>query len=69
MVDRESTLDQVLKDFNEWLKAQGLLDGQKKFAFVTCGDWDLRYMLPHHCHHKGLSVADYFKSWINIKQV
>jgi len=65
MVDDEASLKEVLKDFHLWLGEEGLLDG--KFAFVTCGDWDLLRMLPSQLSHLDLPVPDYFKSWINIK--
>jgi len=67
MVDDEASLKEVLKDFHLWLGEEGLLDG--KFAFVTCGDWDLLRMLPSQLSHLDLPVPDYFKSWINIKTV
>ena len=36
---------------------------------VTCGDWDLRTMLPADCRDKRLSIPEYYKKWINIKHV
>jgi hypothetical protein len=39
------------------------------FIFVTCGDWDLRTMLPGQCKSFNLNRADYFNKWINIKKV
>jgi len=67
MVDNEAPLKDVLNDFHLWLDSEGLSD--KKFTFVTCGDWDLRQMLPSQLSHLGLPLPDYFKSWINIKKI
>ncbi|KAJ3046175.1 tRNA 2'-phosphotransferase 1 [Rhizophlyctis rosea] len=41
-----------------------------KFAFVTCGDWDLKTMLPLQLNHSNIlasSVSPLFSKWINIK--
>lgn len=53
---------------DEWMAKEGLLDPNVKSIFVTCGDWDLKVMLPGQCHYLGLPVADYFKQWINLKK-
>ena len=34
---------------------------------VTCGDWDLRTMLPDDCRDKRISIPEYYRHWINIK--
>lgn len=67
MVEEEEPLEMVLADFHQWLTRENLL--KQKFAFVTCGDWDLRQLLPRQCLHTGLNIPAYFKSWINIKMV
>lgn len=67
MVEDEEPLKVVLKDFHQWLTTENLLD--QKFAFVTCGDWDFRQLLPRQCLQTGLEIPAYFKSWINIKMV
>ena len=41
---------------------------QAKFAFVTCGDWDLKKMLPAQLKQHNLPIDSHFKSWINIKK-
>ena len=38
------------------------------FVFVTCGNWDLKTMLPAQCSLSGLPVPSYTTSFINIKQ-
>ncbi|KAJ1928414.1 ERI1 exoribonuclease 3 [Tieghemiomyces parasiticus] len=37
-------------------------------AYVTCGDWDLRKMLPQQCRLAGLAVPPGFRRWINVKR-
>ena len=34
---------------------------------VTCGDWDLRTMLPEDCRDKNLRIPEYYRRWVNIK--
>eukprot|EP00072_Mus_musculus_P059183 XP_011238740.1 PREDICTED: ERI1 exoribonuclease 3 isoform X3 [Mus musculus] len=68
MVDGQPSLQQVLERVDEWMAKEGLLDPNVKSIFVTCGDWDLKVMLPGQCHYLGLPVADYFKQWINLKK-
>ncbi|KAJ1657211.1 hypothetical protein IWQ61_003346 [Dispira simplex] len=38
------------------------------FTFVTCGDWDLRKMLPLQCRLSGVQPPAYFRRWINMKK-
>lgn len=66
----------ALQDLEHWLEEKGLLppSGGKegtdfKFAFITCGDWDLKNMLPRNCHLLGIPVPYFMKQWINIKTV
>ncbi|KAJ3395874.1 ERI1 exoribonuclease 3 [Lobulomyces angularis] len=35
--------------------------------FVTCGDWDLKSMLPRQAKNSNVKVPVYFQEWINIK--
>ncbi|XP_075927932.1 ERI1 exoribonuclease 3 isoform X3 [Petromyzon marinus] len=69
MVDGRPTLDQVLQMVDEWMEKEGLLDPETKSVFVTCGDWDLKVMLPGQCSHLNLQPRDCYRSWINIKKV
>ncbi|XP_077980858.1 ERI1 exoribonuclease 3-like isoform X2 [Glandiceps talaboti] len=68
MVDGKPTLEETMKMFDKWMLTQGFLDGQHSFIFVTCGDWDLKTMLPGQYRHLRLTVPKYFKTWINIKR-
>ena len=69
MVDGQPTLEEVLKEFDKWMLCNGLLERGVNICFVTCGDWDLRTMLPCQCKHFKLSVPHYFRRWVNIKHV
>ncbi|KAE9417793.1 hypothetical protein Angca_003226 [Angiostrongylus cantonensis] len=66
MVDNQRTIDQVLNDFDDWMKKVKIL--KSRFAFVTCGDWDLGVMLPSEAKMKNLGIPSYFNSWINVKK-
>ena len=41
----------------------------KKWCFVTCGDWDLNQCLKLEARKKGIIIRNYMKRWINIKKV
>ncbi|CAH8652708.1 unnamed protein product [Heterobilharzia americana] len=69
MVEDQPDLPTVLKMFDSFLREKNLNVHPSKFAFVTCGDWDLKTMLPVQCKQLGIDVPDYFKQWINLKQV
>ena len=77
MVDREDDFAGVLNKFVTWLEDCKLLTCHetgggkqqlKTFTFVTCGDWDLKYMLPDQCATSQIKVPKYFLQWINVKQ-
>lgn len=69
MLAGKPDLATVLTSFHEWMGKNGLLDDGVSFCFVTCGDWDLKTMLPGQCKYFKIDVHDYFKRWINIKRV
>jgi len=66
-IDNAPTLDQVLIQFSQWLILHEMEDDD--FAIVTCGNWDLKTMLPNECHLKNLFVPHCFDSWINLKKI
>nr|XP_040577235.1 ERI1 exoribonuclease 3-like isoform X2 [Lepeophtheirus salmonis] len=43
-------------------------ESRSNFTFVTCGDWDLKIMLPNQCRFSGVEIPEYMKTWINIKK-
>ena len=69
MVEGKPTLKQVLIQLESWLEENKLLDPNLRFCFVTCGDWDLKTMLPGQCKYFGIERPIYLCSWINIKRV
>ncbi|ELT98134.1 hypothetical protein CAPTEDRAFT_225969 [Capitella teleta] len=68
MVDGQQHLEAVLGDFQKWMQDEGLLNEGVKFIFVTCGDWDLKKMLPSQAKYFDIAYPDHMKSWINIKR-
>uniref|UniRef100_A0A1I7T2A8 Exonuclease domain-containing protein n=1 Tax=Caenorhabditis tropicalis TaxID=1561998 RepID=A0A1I7T2A8_9PELO len=67
MVDDKTTLPEVLADFDQWMKEDSRLKNDN-FAFVLCGDWDLKVALPNEAKFKNLQVPEYFNQWINVKK-
>uniref|UniRef100_A0A8R1DU41 Exonuclease domain-containing protein n=2 Tax=Caenorhabditis japonica TaxID=281687 RepID=A0A8R1DU41_CAEJA len=67
MVDNQSTLSKVLVEFDTWMKEDSRLQSEN-FAFVTCGDWDLKVALPNEANFKKIPIPDYFNQWINVKK-
>ena len=64
-VSGEDAFETVFADFNAWLAAESVIGS--RFTFVTCGDWDLKTMLPNQCADVGAAVPGYFGRWINLK--
>ena len=69
MVDGQPVLEEVLKEFHKWMSTSGLLDPGVNCCFVTCGDWDLKTMLPSQCKHFRLPIPHYFRRWVNVKRI
>ncbi|KAK2581832.1 hypothetical protein KPH14_002298 [Odynerus spinipes] len=67
MVDDEPHFPVVFSSFCTWLKDNGYFEPLNKSAFVTCGNWDLKIMLPNQCAIDNLPVPQEFKQWINLK--
>ncbi|KAG7160218.1 ERI1 exoribonuclease 3-like isoform X2 [Homarus americanus] len=65
-VDGGKPFPEVFKDFDKWIKEDVGINN--KFLFVTCGDWDLKTMLPSQCASENLQVPAYCKKWLNIKK-
>ncbi|XP_042855808.1 ERI1 exoribonuclease 3-like [Penaeus japonicus] len=65
-VDDGKDFRTVIHLFDKWVREDVGLD--KKFLFVTCGDWDLKTMLPRQCKTENVQVPNYCKRWHNIKQ-
>jgi inhibitor of KinA sporulation pathway (predicted exonuclease) len=68
------TFVEVLARHQAWLAGHGLLGpaDAPRFAFVTCGDWDLASMMPVQCAAAGLGMHELprvYRRWINIKKI
>ena len=69
MVDDQSNFPDVLATFSNWIKEGRYFEEKNKSAFVTCGDWDLKVMIPSQCVTEKINVPEYFREWINLKRV
>jgi len=58
---------QAIKEFEEWLIENGCRENN--FAFVICGNWDIKTQIPKQCRICSIEVPDFFLKWINIKDV
>jgi len=57
---------EAMKKHKDWLDSH-VKFSEPNFTFVTCGDWDLKTMLPMQCSLLGEKVPQYFKNWVNLK--
>jgi len=74
-VDAADTFPAVWSRFQAWLKSTGGLENPTKYAFLTCGDWDLKTMLPEQLvytarTHPGFepTIPPPMDCWVNIKK-
>ncbi|XP_012283366.1 ERI1 exoribonuclease 3 [Orussus abietinus] len=68
-VDGGASFPETMSKFSNWLSNGGYFRGDCKSAFVTCGDWDLKVMLPSQCALERLEVPDCFETWIDLKKI
>ncbi|XP_011500833.1 PREDICTED: ERI1 exoribonuclease 3 [Ceratosolen solmsi marchali] len=66
-VENEQHFPVVFSEFCQWLEKGNYFNEKENSAFVTCGDWDLRVMLPEQCKLSNIEIPYYFNQWINIK--
>lgn len=57
----------VLGKFQEWLLKFN--PDLNEILIITCGDWDLKTMLPAQCALSGTKVPGHMKRWCNIGAV
>ncbi|KAG8986983.1 ERI1 exoribonuclease 3 [Tulasnella sp. JGI-2019a] len=50
-VDKADTFPEVWERYNEFLAEHEAFDNPNSFAFLTCGAWDLKTMLPTQLKH------------------
>lgn len=67
MVDDRPYFPEVFHKFCSWLDQHNYFKDDNSCAFVTCGDWDLRVMLPEQCDLDNITLPVHFKKWINLK--
>ncbi|XP_053997960.1 26S proteasome non-ATPase regulatory subunit 6-like [Hylaeus anthracinus] len=67
MVDNEPHFPEVFNKFCNWLEENKYFKDDNQSAFLTCGDWDLKMMLPEHCKLENITIPEYFGKWINLK--
>lgn len=68
MLDDRPPFSETFVEFQRWLEDGGYSRDASLAAFVTCGDWDLRVMLPEQCAIDGIDVPSNFHQWINLKK-
>ncbi|MGE0791669.1 MAG: 3'-5' exonuclease [Sandaracinaceae bacterium] len=71
-VDGAPTFVEVLAAHRAWLASHDLFGDPPRFAFVTCGDWDLLRMLPRQLATSSIdprTLPEDYRRWINVKEV
>jgi len=74
-VDAADTFPAVWSRFQAWLTSVGALQNPTDYAFLTCGNWDLKTMLPEQLAYTATIHPDFdpaipppLDCWINIKK-
>ncbi|TCD61313.1 ERI1 exoribonuclease member 3 [Steccherinum ochraceum] len=74
-VDAADAFPDVWERFQAFLKEHGVYDKPTEYSFITCGNWDLKTMLPkqlelsesaHGLDASGVLIPPY-NDWINLK--
>ncbi len=68
-VDAAPVFSEVLHRHHAWLRSHG---DPNEMVFITCGDWDLKRMLPAQCRAAVPPlprVPAPYRRWVNIKHV
>jgi ribA/ribD-fused uncharacterized protein len=68
-VDEAPSFSKAFAQVQEWLDSELVRLKVTNCIFVTCGDWDLRSMLPQQCSLSGQHVPGRFRRWLNIKKL
>jgi inhibitor of KinA sporulation pathway (predicted exonuclease) len=64
-VQNADPIEIVYKNHYDWLMGQ--TSNSKNIYIITCGQWDLKTMLPKEIKNKKLKYYDVYKRYINIK--
>jgi len=68
-VDKGILLQDAIEKYDTWLQEHQLFKNKEPiFAFVTCGDWDLKSCLTNQCKDQKIRKPIYFSKWVNIKK-
>ncbi|KAL9645672.1 hypothetical protein ABK040_003405 [Willaertia magna] len=43
--------------------------GAYSYAFITCGNWDIKTQIPKQCSICNIKLPVYFRKWINCKEI
>lgn len=69
-VENGVSFPSAFKSHQEWIKEKVFGGGARQdvsFLFVTCGNWDLRTMLPKQLTMTPVKFPKMYKTWCNIK--
>ncbi len=70
-VDGAPTFPEVMAAHLAWLQSHGLpIEGPLPYVIVTCGDWDLKTMLPNQlaaCDPPIDFLPEPYRQWLNVK--
>ena len=66
-VDKGVLIEEALELLHAHLTKHDILN--KKWCFVTCGDWDLNQCLKNETRKKSIPLRKYLTRWINVKHV
>lgn len=74
-MDAADAFPVVWSRFQDWMKSVGALENPTDYVFLTCGDWDLKTMLPIQMAYTTANNPDFdhtipppLDCWINIKK-
>lgn len=68
IVDKEPYFPEVFDKFCKWLEEHNYFK-EINCAYVSCGDWDLKTMLPEQCKLENIPVPDHIQKRINLKDI
>jgi len=71
-MDGAEPFPDVLEKHVAWLKSHGVFEPDASIIMVTCGDWDLKKMLPGQlaaCRIRYSSIPGCYSRWINVKPI
>ncbi|CAM9456104.1 unnamed protein product, partial [Ascophyllum nodosum] len=70
LIDGAVSFEEALRRHTKFMRRNSCLPGQRRSCFfITCGDWDLKRMLPSQCELIGADMPEHFKTCANIKEV